>query len=111
MIDEDDWVFEYSIESSGEKKIYVTRTFPKDKQASPFVRYYFSDQQQYKNFEDSIRRRGFVETKYKSIGKKDRTGISTKHYLHDTSKMEISLEKHGTGTFKYALTLTLLSFE
>src|SRR6188508_1165822 len=73
FIDENDWVFEYSFQSNPDKKISVHRTFPKGEHAGSFVRYFFNDQQEYKNFESLIKARDFVRTKYKTYGKKIRT--------------------------------------
>lgn len=111
MIDEDDWVFKYSITSNANKNLYIQRTFPKDKKDRAFVRYYFDAAQDYKKFEDSIKVREFVRVKHKSTGKKIDVGISTIYYFNEVLKMEIGMEKHSSGRWKYAITLSQSPWE
>ena len=108
---EDDWAYYYTFHSLDNNKLTVDRLFPKGEHAKPFVRYSFVTEKNYRDFESLIKARGFTRIKYKPVGKKIKTDISTKYYFNKVSKMEIGMEKYSIGPAKYAITLYLSPYE
>src|SRR6478672_11894403 len=58
-VKEDNWIFSFTFQSTLDKSISFIRTFPKDQSDKVYLYYYFDDKDDYKEFKDSIQRKGF----------------------------------------------------
>lgn len=104
-IKEDNWIFTYKYQSALDKKISFIRTFPKDQSDKIFLYYYFDEKKEYKNFKDSLSKKGFEKSKSYEMFP-DSQNFSTYRERYLTADLQLELSTTNIGANKRALLLS-----